>query len=391
MGWMDEKTLRDISQSYKDNEALLEKRLAAFQEFQKLRMPTMNDEEWRYTDMGKIKWDSFHPRNADYRVNIGCRGNVYGKPLREAVEKYPEIIKGYMGKSLGERKDKLAYMASAFWNAGYLIYVPKNTPIDEPVSIEISSSGLTLTNILIVVEPGSSVKVVEDCRSSNGGMNVGLVELFIGDSSKVDYYSFQDFGPSHFDLSLKRAVLGSNAHIDWNFGAFGGSISKAKIETFFEGPGSSAEQRGVFLGSGEQHHDILTNAFHKVPHTTNNITVRGVLLGSSSSIYRGLIRIEKPAQQTNSYLNEHSLMMGEHALANSIPSLEIEANEVKASHGSTTGKVDEEQMFYLMSRGLSRKDAERLIIEGFFNPVIEKIPLDAVRQRIINTIERKMA
>ncbi len=134
----------------------------------------------------------------------------------------------------------------------------------------------------------------------------------------------------------------------------------------------------------------MTNAFHRVPNTSNNIFVKGVLKDASSSIYRGLIKIDKVAQQTNSYLSEHSLMIGKEALANSIPSLEIDANDVKASHGSTTGKVDEEQIYYLMSRGLTEKQAERLIIEGFFIPIIEKIPLESVRERITEAVEKKM-
>ncbi|MBI5354980.1 MAG: SufD family Fe-S cluster assembly protein, partial [Candidatus Aenigmarchaeota archaeon] len=136
--------------------------------------------------------------------------------------------------------------------------------------------------------------------------------------------------------------------------------------------------------------NVMTNAHHRVPNTSNNINVRGVLKDTSSSIYRGLIKIEKNAQQTNSYLSEHSLMIGKNALANSIPSLEIDANDVKASHGSTTGKIDEEQIFYLMSRGLSRRESERLIIEGFFIPIIEKIPLQEVRERIAAAVTRKM-
>ncbi|MBI2130155.1 SufD family Fe-S cluster assembly protein [Candidatus Woesearchaeota archaeon] len=161
-----------------------------------------------------------------------------------------------------------------------------------------------------------------------------------------------------------------------------------RIDTLFNGEGSQSENLGVFVGRSREHIDITTNVYHNTAHTTNNIMVDGILKDSSSSVYRGLIRIEKAGQQTNSYLSNHILKIGEKSLGNSIPALEIEANDVKASHGATVGQVSEEHLFYLMSRGLTREDAENMIVQGFLEPIISKIPSEELREKIRGLITR---
>lgn len=387
MSWVNEKTLRDMSKSLNESPMILEKRLLAFSECQKLAMPEMTQEDWRYTDIDKVKWDAFSPIASKQSVSLGSEATAC--TLDEAAKRYPEIIKNHLGSRSALRPDKLSLLASSLWNTGTFIHIPAGKS-QVPISITTNAGNCTIANTLIVVERGASVKIVEDFHSSAPGLHIGNTEIYVGDGAAIEYYYFEDAHPSYFDFSQKRAFLSSGARIDWIFGNFGGEISATKIETFFEGSGSHAEQKGVFFGNENQHINVMTNAHHRVPNTSNNINVRGVLKDTSSSIYHGLIKIEKSAQQTNSYLSEHSLMIGKNALANSIPSLEIDANDVKASHGSTTGKIDEEQIFYLMSRGLTRGESERLIIEGFFIPIIEKIPLQEVRERIEAAVNRKM-
>ena len=179
-----------------------------------------------------------------------------------------------------------------------------------------------------------------------------------------------------------------NSAISWVSGCFGGKLNRLVIDTIFSGQGSQANNLGIFLGKGKEHIDFTTNMHHNTENTTNDVLVDGMLRDESSSVYRGLIKIPKEGQKTNSYLANHILKLGEKTLANSIPSLKIDANDVKASHGATVGQIDEEHLFYLMSRGLSRDEAERLIIEGFFEPVIQKIPLEELRERIRGMVRR---
>ena len=160
------------------------------------------------------------------------------------------------------------------------------------------------------------------------------------------------------------------------------TMSSAIIDTYFAGKGSNCSNIGVFLGKNDEHTDITTNAHHLEENTTNDIMMNGILKDKSSSVYRGLILIDKIAQKTNSYLSNHILKLGDKTLANSIPSLKIDANDVKASHGATVGQINEEHLFYIMARGLSREQAEFLIIEGFFEPIIQKIPNEEIRDKI---------
>ena len=164
-------------------------------------------------------------------------------------------------------------------------------------------------------------------------------------------------------------------------GKFGGKINRLRVDTLFNGPGGNATNLGVMIGKNRQHLDCTTNAYHNVPNTTNDIVANAIMMDNSSSIYRGLIKIAKEAQGTNSFLSNNVLKLSEKAVANSIPALEIDANEVKASHGATIGQIDEEQLFYLRSRGLSQIDAERLIVEGFFEPIIHKITDEKVQEK----------
>jgi len=185
-------------------------------------------------------------------------------------------------------------------------------------------------------------------------------------------------------------VLARDARFSWNIGCFGGKLSRVRQDTIFRGEGSGSETVGVFFGTSGQHIDITTNAHHTVAGTTNRILAKGVMAGNGTSVYRGMIRIEKAAQKTDSYLANNILLLSEKALANSIPGLKIDANDVKASHGATVGQIDEEQVFYLMARGLPRKEAEMLIVKGFFDPAISKIRDEGMRERYFESVERMM-
>ena len=216
------------------------------------------------------------------------------------------------------------------------------------------------------------------------------VEIFAGQNSKIKFYNFQNWKNNVMNFSNWKAKLAKDAKVNWVFGQFGGKFSRIKTDTLFDGQGAESRNYGVFYGSKNQHFDITTNVNHNVPNTTGNILVKGVLDDSSNAVYRGKITILKDAQQTNSYLADHSLILSDNAISHSIPSLEIDANDVKASHGATLGKPDEEEIFYLMSRGLKRSSAEIQVILGFFAPVTELIPFNDLKERFDNVLHEKV-
>ena len=280
---------------------------------------------------------------------------------------------------------------SAFFSNGFFLYVPKNIEIKEPVRAVISLSNTNILRNLIVVESNSSVDVVEeiiDSEDGNENLNSSITEIFALNNSRVNYYHSNNYSKNTFSFTSLNGTLERNANLNWISSCFGGKLNRLRIETFLNGDGSNSNNLGIFLGRNKEHIDFTTNVSHNALNTTNDIMVDGILKEESSSVYRGLILIAKEGQKTNSYLANHILKLGDKTLANSIPGLKIDANDVKASHGATVGQVNEEHMFYLMARGLSRKEAENLIVEGFFEPIIQKIPNEEIREKIRAVVNR---
>lgn len=355
-----------------------ELRKKAKMNFDSMQLPKEREEAWRYTDLNKLSL-SFQSSDTS-SVSIECDNDkVTATNLAVAMQGHDDIndiIKDHLGKLLGKHDDKITAFHLANFSDGVFIHVPKNEKAEVSAIFEDSS-----VHNIIIVEEGAQLIYSEDFVGSFSGMLTDVSEVFVKENSQAEFNSLQDYGTQTKAFSIKNAQLGKNATLNWTFGAFGSAFHRLHSSTFFQGEGANAETLAASLSRGSQHIDITTNAHHEVPHTSNNILAKGVLLDESTSVYRGLIRIDPGAQQTNSYLSDKMLMVGEKALANSIPSLQIEANDVKASHGSTTGQIDEGELFYLMSRGLTRSEAEHLIVQGFFAPVFERIKNEELKKK----------
>ncbi len=358
--------------------------------FQNLPMPKEKDEDWRYTEIEKLKLENFEPFESKAKILVTelsedlLKQGVILTDINTALEKYPAAM-NYCFKSLKNGKDKFVALNAAFFNTGYFLYIPKNLEIKEPIRVVVNVEVNNFMHNLIIIEPNSQADVIEEYtnnKAESEQLNTCVTELFASNNSIINFYHLNNWTKNVYNFTNLIGTAERNSAINWISGCFGGKLNRLKIDTNFNGQGSSCSNLGIFLGKGKEHIDFTTNVYHNVENTTNDILVDGILRDESSSVYRGLIKIEKAAQKTNSYLANHILKLGDKTLANSIPSLKIDANDVKASHGATVGQINEEHLFYLMSRGLSRQDAERLIIEGFFEPVIQKIPLEELRERI---------
>ncbi len=358
--------------------------------FKNLPMPKEKDEDWRYTEIEKLKLENFEPFETDAKILVTelsedlLKQGVILTDINTALEKYPAAM-NYCFKSIKNNKDKLAALNAAYFSNGYYLFVPKNIEVKEPFRMKIIINHNTILHNLVVVEANSQADVIEEYTNNEAEgeqLNVCVTEVFANNNSAVNFYHLNNWAKNVYNFTHLIGTAERNSTISWISGCFGGKLNRLKINTNFNGQGSSCSNLGIFLGKGKEHIDFTTNVYHNVENTTNNILVDGILRHESSSVYRGLIKIEKAAQKTNSYLANHILKLGEKTLANSIPSLKIDANDVKASHGATVGQINEEHLFYLMARGLSRQEAERLIVEGFFEPVIQKIPLEELREKI---------
>lgn len=351
-------------------------RKKAFESFEEASIPSEKEESWRYTDLHGLNIMDFSPPIFHDPVITFDKSNAVVENMKVAASKYPEIIKKYISKRKGNA-DKFSLMNDAFWTSGSFIHVPRN----ETLKVE-CRAGSCMANSLIILEPGSSLDFTEMLSSNSTSLNTINYDIFCGEGAKMSFTSLQNFSVNDTTFSNMAAFMEKDASINWNIISVGSGMSRAKIDTYFNGPGSRGETLCIFLGRGNQHIDLTTNAFHNSPNTYNNILAKGVVKDKSSSVYRGMIKISKQAQMTDSYLSDHTLKLSEQSVANSIPGLMIDANDVKASHGATIGHVDEQQMFYLMSRGLPRHEAEQMIVEGFFEPVLEKISSQSIREEI---------
>lgn len=372
-----------------------EKRKGALDVFNSLPMPKEREEDWRYTDIEKLKIDEFDFENQ----NIGISATKLSEDLVEkgviltdintALEKYP-AAREYFLKNTKIDKDKFLSLNATHFSHGVFLYVPKNIEIDEPVRANFRLEGKTsVLHNLIIIEPNSKIDFIEEY--SNTGeeqFNSCITEVFANPNSKINFYHLNRWTKNVHNFTNIIGTLERDSSLNWISGCFGGKLNRLKIDTIFAGQGSECNNIGVFLGKGKEHIDVTTNMFHNVQNTTNEVVFDGILKDESTSVYRGLIKIEKEAQKTYSYLQNHILKLGTKTIANSIPSLKIEANDVKASHGATIGQIDEEHLFYLMARGLSMQEAEKLIVEGFFEPVIQKIPLEELREKIRGMVRK---
>jgi Fe-S cluster assembly protein SufD len=224
---------------------------------------------------------------------------------------------------------------------------------------------------VIIVGKNSRLDYIEEYSGS--GFMTDAVEIFADENSIINFASIQKCDKDAVVFSFKEAELKGNSTVNIVLGSFGSAFHRVRSGTMLAGEGAASETLCAFKAKGKQHTDFTVNSQHIVPHTRNNVLAKGTAEDKATSVFRGLIRIEKEAQQTDSYLADHTLLLSDTALANSIPSLQIEANDVKASHGATVGQIDEEQLFYLTSRGLTREQAEKLVVEGFFEPLTDKI------------------
>jgi len=327
--------------------------------------------------------------------SVMAQGVIFSS-LEDAVRNHPELVQKYLHKLVAPNKDKFAALHSALWSGGVFLYVPEGVQVETPVHVvyRLDAPGaVALGHTLIVAERGSSVQYIEEFHSEGGegqGLHSGVVEVAVSEEAKVEFTSMQEWGRNVYSFATRYATVAERGLMHWVIGEVGAKLVKAHAETQLVGAGAKTLTRGICFTDGDQHFDNTSNTHHAAQDTFGDILFKGALRDTSRLGFEGIIKVDKGAQKTDSYLTMNTLFLSEGAKANSIPGLEILADDVKCSHGATVGTVQEEQVFYLMSRGISRIEAEKLIVGGFFEPVIEEMPLESVRQRLRDIIQEKV-
>ena len=306
---------------------------------------------------------------------------------------HPELVQRYFNTAVATDENKFSALHYALWNSGSFVYVPRNVVIEQPLQAVIGQSAGKLAGMhhtVVVTEEGASVTLVEDFIGADGGMTNSVVELLPGANSQVHYLHLQNLADTAWNFSTQRMLLTRDSLLRYFIGSWGSRLSKNWINMELNGPGSHGELLGLYFPGGRQHLDHHTNQLHKAPNATSDLLFKGALKDRARSVYQGFVKVYPQAQKTNAYQANRNLMLSKLARADSIPGLEIEADDVRCTHGATAGQIPDEYVFYLMARGIDRGNAERMIVQGFLEEVIDRIPVEGVRSKLETEIARKL-
>jgi Fe-S cluster assembly protein SufD len=377
--------------------------------YQALPFPTTSDEHWRFTDLKGFDPESFSANGATTVERAGSMLDVETAALAHVseagieIERAPEGVvfeplgEGHelLGKLIGT-DEKFAAHNAAEWKHGLLVRVPAGLELQQPLYVRVTSSvpGAALFwRVLVVAEEGSRFSFIEEHASAApdlpGYSNV-VAELFVGDGAKLEYVSIQNLSRETWHFASHRATVGRDAELDWVAGGFGSKKGKIRIENDLAGQGGTSRVTGAYFADGAQHLDYDTLQRHIAPNTTSDFAFKGALRDNARAVWRGMIRVEEDAQKTNAYQENRNLLLSPDAHADSIPGLEIEANDVRCTHGATVSQVDRDELFYCMARGLSRGEAERLIVRGFYQEIFDRIELEPVRSALQTALEARI-
>ena len=313
-----------------------------------------------------------------------------------AERRHSDLLEKILGSAVKPSEGKFAAMTAALARDGILVYIPPNVNVELPLHSVIWSPGVDLahfSHILVYVDDGASVTYVHETASPDAdgqAFNAAILEGYVGRNAKLTFVELQSLGRHVYNFAHERIRVARDGQIDWIYGALGTRLTKAFSDLDLEGEGSSGRMSGFFFTDKNQHLDLDTQQNHHAPHTTSDLLFKGALMGQSRSVWQGMIYVAPNAQKTDGYQANRNLVLEKTARADSIPGLEILADDVRCTHGATIGKIDPEHMYYLRSRGIPEREAQRLVVEGFFTPVMDRIPFEGVRDRLMAAIRNRL-
>lgn len=428
-----------LSKAKSEPDWMLEQRLAAWDIFESLPMPARSDEEWRRTDLRRLKLDRFAPvlaqsprvdsleaistgsdaahslqfGEADQRsgivvardgqtiyshvsADVAAQGVVFAD-LDTAVREHPDLVKAsFATEAVPASFGKFEALHAAFWQSGTFLYVPRGVVIEKPFrafAVDTNTGQATFNHSVILVEESAEAFFVDAFQSEtqeDATFTSAVVELMVRDNAKLRYVQVQDWGRHVWNFMTERAVLGRDTELKSLQVTLGSKFTKNSIGSHLRGENALAEMLGIFFADGDQFFDHHTWQLHESPYATSDLEFKGALKEQSRSVYSGLIKVSEGAQRTDAYQQNRNLVLSREARADTIPNLEIKANDVRCTHGATVSQVEEDHLFYLESRGIPRSEAQKLIVEGFFRPVIDRIPVEEIQGFLEGAIAAKV-
>lgn len=418
-------------------EWLIALRRQAWEAFEKMPLPDRSYEEWMRTDIRGFRLDRFSLLPAQrgpvasatrgtaippstlsplLTVGVDLAGNVAALDSRitesqldpelarqgvlfgsldRLILEHGDRLRPHLFRAVDFHADKFAALHAACWTGGMLLLVPRGVKIERPLHMfsGLSPDEVDWNHALIILEEGAEAAVLAETASVDAaasGLHCGAIELHVGPRARLRYVNLQNWGTGVWHFAHQRALIDRDAALQWTIGALGSRLAKVNQHVALVGPGAATEVNGVMFTEGKQHLSYHTLQHHQAPHCTSDLLYKGALQDKSRLVWRGMIKVDHDAQQTNGYQRDDNLLLSEDARADSIPGLEIEADDVKCSHGATAGRVDEELIFYACCRGLTRREATRMIVAGFFQQVFDRIPIPSVSHALGEAIGRRV-
>jgi Fe-S cluster assembly protein SufD len=373
---------------------LIERRREGASLAEELPLPDQKTKGWEFTDLAELEGAKFEPGSPAVEIAAASNGSaVKVLPLIEAAAAgdLGEVVQGHFGTVVAAA-DPFVARNEAAWTDGTLVYVPRAERPSSPVRIEIGAAdgAASGARTLIVLEEEAEAEVWEHWSGGGTGLFNSVVELRVGAGARLRYVTAQELSPQSWVFATQRAEVERDGSLDWTALGFGSARGKVRMETKLAGPGSSARVTGAYAGSGTQHLDYDTTQEHAAPSTTSDLAFRGVLGDRATAVWRGMIRVDPGAQQTDAFQESRNLLLTPDAHADAIPGLEIEANDVRCTHAAAVAQIDREQLYYLRAHGIGEGPARRLIIEAFLEALVDRLAAGEVRDTVSAALERRL-
>ncbi len=424
-----------ISQACAEPAWVRDLRQEAWQAYVDTPMPTLQDEDWRRTDYRELALDDlllYMPAGLDAaseadlpaalrssldsgdewgglavqvnsevvctRLDESLRAQgVILAPLAEAVNAHPELVRPHLGQIVAPADGKFPALHGAFRAGGVFCYVPPDTAVELPIQMLnwMSAENIAVfPHVLLVADQGSQVTFVERYASQTlqaPAFSCPATEVVVKDGAQVRHVTIQDWGDHVIELGYQRLRVANDGQLHTIVAATGGKLVKNYVDNSFVGSGVEGFHRGFFFTDGVQHMDYKTVQDHLAPYSTSDLLIKGALRDRSRAVFTGVINVRKGSKRTDAYQENRNLLLSKRARSDSIPILEIDNDDVRCTHGSATGQVDLDELFYVMSHGLDKHSAARMLVEGFFNEVTQHAPLEGVRAQLAARIRQKMS
>ena len=421
----DEAGFKTVLDTHTEPSWLTELRQEAWKTFNELEWPNNRQEEWMRTDIRMFKLDKFALKSdsssaglpelvlsdgvdlagsvssldsqagdaAELAAEYQEKGVIFGT-ISDLIGEHGDLIKKYLFQAVDYKTDRFAALHAAMWTNSVFLYVPRNVVLDKPVHIssQLTDGGSDLRHTLIVIEEGAEATVLAESNSNAdaNGFHCGAIELFVGDRANLRYVNLQDWGQKVWHFAHQKAIVGRDSNLQWTVGALGSKLAKVNQHVALRGDRANVQVNGAMFTENRQHLSYHTLQHHENPDCTSDFLYKSALQDSSRTVWRGMIEVDNAAQRTDGYQRNDNLILSEKARADSIPGLEIEADDVRCTHGSTSGRVDEELIFYAQCRGFTRKEAVRAVVTGFFQQVFDRITIESVREALALAIARRV-